>query len=407
MVARILVFMKQFTGGIMEKDSIKEDYEDIDLYDCLRVIWRWRWLIVIGTIVATLAAVPASYLARNYESQGVLRLSAEKAETTVTLPEYKIYSANFEDSRSFLDYLEKRKILNGEEMVYLKKKLRTELFLDGHIKPLYAYAEEEKGKGAFDPEKQYISAVQLSWKGPSPELAQRVVDAMGLFVKDVIEQMVMERYVNGRHQGAYLEVHKVESALNDLRFSLEQKQNKLADLKKIVEGLPKSGQIISKEVVSVADGGFYYLPPSTQMVATQVISADIKLNINDTQRNLTINQVELELFTRLKKALREGGTGGLFERVSGIKDGFFQGKDLSKDEILIVRNKVFSDFSGFEHWFQDVMTVCLRAHLTGEVHALQETCSRNGLYPGIFLFSAARLLRGIYPAKQTAREDGS
>jgi|GEM_PF-3736248 len=339
----------------MEKDRSKEDYEDIDLYNCLRVIWRWRWLIIIGTIVATMAAVFASHLARKYESQGVLRLSAEKAETTVTLPEYKIYSANFEDSRSFLDYLEKRKIIYGDEMAYLKKKLGTEPFLDDYIKPLYAYDEEEKGKGSFDPEKQYISAVQLSWKGPSPELARHVVDAVGLFVKDVIEQMVMERYVTEKYQGAYLEVHKLENALNDLRFSLEQKQNKLADLQKIVDGLPKSGQIISQEVVSVADGGFYYLPPFTQMVATQVMSADIKLNINNAERNLKINQVELEIFTRLKKVLREGGTGSLFERVSGITDEFFQGKDLNKDEILIVRNKVFSDFSGFERRFHDII----------------------------------------------------
>ncbi len=338
----------------MEKDRSKEDCEDIDLYNCLRVIWRWRWLIVIGTIVATLAAIPTSYLARKYESQGVLRLSAEKAEPTVTLPEYNIYSANFEDSRSFLEYLEKRKILYGDEMAYLKKKLETEPSLDDYIKPLYAYAEEEK-KGVYDPEKQYISAVQLSWKGPSPKLAQRVVDAMGLFVKDVIERMVIERYVTEQYQGAYEDVHKSESALNDLRFSLEQKQNKLAALQKIVDGLPKSGQIISQEVVSVADGGLYYLPPFTQMVATQVMSADIKLNINNAQRNLAINQVELEIFTRLKKALREGGTGSLFERVSGITDEFFQGKDLNKDEILIVRNEVFSDFSGFERRFHDII----------------------------------------------------
>src|SRR4030042_283099 len=282
----------------MEKDRSKEDCEDIDLYNCLRVIWRWRWLIVIGTIVATLAAIPASYLARKFESQGVLRLSAEKAEPTVTLPEYNIYSANFEDSRSFLEYLEKRKILYGDEMAYLKKKLETEPSLDDYIKPLYAYAEEEK-KGVYDPEKQYISAVQLSWKGPSPKLAQRVVDAMGLFVKDVIERMVIERYVTEQYQGAYEDVHKSESALNDLRFSLEQKQNKLAALQKIVDGLPKSGKIISQEVVSVAGGGLYYLPPFTQMVATQVMSADIKLNINNAQRNLAINHVELEIFTRL------------------------------------------------------------------------------------------------------------
>lgn len=337
----------------MEKDRSKEDYEDIDLYNCLRVIWRWRWLIVIGTIVTTMAAVFASHLVRKYESQGMLRLSAEKGEPTVTLLEYKIYSAKLEDSQSFLEYLKKRKIIYGEEMAYLKNELRTKPVLDDYIKPLYAYAEEEKG--VFDPEKQYICAVQLSLKGPSPEFAQRVLVAMSLFVKDVIERMVMERYVTEKYQGAYEDVYKSESALNDLRFSLEQKQNKLADLQKIVDGLPKSGQIISQEVVSVADGGFYYLPPATQMVATQVMSTDIKLNINDTERKLKINQVKLDLFARLKKALREGGTGCLFERVSGITDGFFQEKDLSKDEILIVRNKVLSDFSGFEHWFHDVI----------------------------------------------------
>lgn len=70
----------------------------------------------------------------------------------------------------------------------------------------------------------------------------------------------MERYVTERHQGAYRKVHPLESKLNDLRFSLEQTQNKPTDLKKIVGRLPESGQIISKEVVSVADGGFYYPP---------------------------------------------------------------------------------------------------------------------------------------------------
>ena len=97
------------------------------------------------------------------------------------------------------------------------------------------------------------------------------------------------------------------------------------------------------------------IPHSTQIVATQVMSTDTKLSINETRGNLTISQVELELFTKLKKALQEGATGGVFERASGIKDAFFQGKDLSKDEILIVRNKVFSDLSGFEHWFYDLI----------------------------------------------------
>ena len=68
----------------MKEDRVKEAYNEIDLYEYLRVIWKWRWLIVIGLIVATLAAIPAAYLMRTYESQGVLRLSESLQPSDVT-----------------------------------------------------------------------------------------------------------------------------------------------------------------------------------------------------------------------------------------------------------------------------------------------------------------------------------
>ena len=73
----------------MKEDRVREAYDEIDFYDYLRVIWRWRWMIAIGVIVSMLAAIPASYLVRSYESQGIMRLSEGPK---VTLPDYKIYS---------------------------------------------------------------------------------------------------------------------------------------------------------------------------------------------------------------------------------------------------------------------------------------------------------------------------
>ncbi|RLA81439.1 MAG: hypothetical protein DRG36_01715, partial [Deltaproteobacteria bacterium] len=120
--------------GIMEERMARE-YEEVDLYDYLRVLWRWRWLILIGVVVVTLAAIPVSYLVRKYESRGVLRLSlplsslplrvireaeaqrvVELAQrvvelTKISLPEYKVYKAVFNDPHLFLRYLEAHRII--------------------------------------------------------------------------------------------------------------------------------------------------------------------------------------------------------------------------------------------------------------------------------------------------------
>lgn len=343
----------------MKEDRVSKAYDEIDLYDYLRVIWRWRWMIAIGVIVAMLVAIPTSCLVRSYESQGVLRLSEElkpeneRGKIIVTLPEYKIYSAAFMDSRTFLDYLKGQEILPLEVTASLEEKLMAEPVLEEYIKPVYAYTEKEMRNPS--PEDQFISAVQLSWEGPSPDLTQRAVDVMGLFVKDSLEKKVIERYGTQGYREAYTRVQQLESQLADLRFSLKQNKKKLLDLKEIAQRSPGAEQLAGREVVSVDEGGHRYLPPSTQAVATQVLIADIELNITSTERQLKINQVKLELFTELKKALEAGGPENLFEHLAEIKDEFFQGKDLTKDEMLIVRNEIFADFAHFEHWFDDVI----------------------------------------------------
>jgi len=360
----------------MKEDRVKEAYDEIDLYEYLRVIWKWRWLIAIGVIVATLAAIPASYLVRSYESHGVLRLSESiaggageelqqkdflekplgevivelsrpKTGIIVTLPEYKIYDTVLMDSRAFLEYLKRHELLSGEEMATVRK------LNQNCIEPLYAYTDQEVKN--VKPQEQFIYAVQLSWKGPSPTLAQKMVHAIGLFVKNTIEKKVMEGYVTQGYQEAYTNVQEFKRGLINLGFSLKQNEQKLADLKKIAQGSPEAGQLTGREVVSVDQGGQRYLPPSTQIVAAQVEIADTRLEIAETERMLKINRVKLELFTRLKNALATEDAKSLFEHLTEIKDEFFQGKDLRSDEILIARNEVSADFARFEHRFNDVM----------------------------------------------------
>jgi uncharacterized protein involved in exopolysaccharide biosynthesis len=349
----------------MKEGRPREAYDEIDLYEYLRVIWKWRWLIAIGVIAATLAAIPTAYLMRTYESQGVLRLSEAlkpeeltkiseqgSKEIIVSLPEYKVYSAPLTDSRAFLDYLNRDELFSSDEMASAQG-LKVKPVLKNNIKPLYVYTENELR--ILRPDEQLVSAIQLSWEGPSPELAQRLVDAMGLFVKDVMEKKIMEGYVNRGYQEAYSKVQEFESKLVDLRFSLKQNEQKFAELKKIAQRTPQGEQLSNREVVSVDQGGYRYLPPATQMVAVQVEIVDTNLAIANTERQLKINQVRLDFFTRLKEALQEKVAASLFPRLVEIKGEFFQDKDVTNDEVLIVRNEISADFAQFKYQFHDVM----------------------------------------------------
>ena len=324
---------------------------EIDLYDYLRVMWQWKWLIIVGVIVTMAAAILVSYRVRTYESEGIFRLSAEAVQFSV--PEYINVSASFMNSKDFATYLETHDVISEGDLQRVSRGIAAMGNLQKRIEPIYVFKEEEYRR--INPEKQYVAAIKITWNKRSPALAQQLTRALGLFAKHSLENMLMEEYVAQRYKQAYIQVQQLESKLADLRFSLQQQMKKLAALKKISQQSPGTEQLASREVVSIEEGGHRYLSPSAQMVAIQVQTADTELNIADTKRQLKINRVKLELFTMMKETLEEKDQGSLFERLEGIKETFFKGKDVRHDEILIVQHEISADFARFEHRFRDVM----------------------------------------------------
>jgi hypothetical protein len=335
---------------IMQEHKINVTGE-IDLYDYLRVMWRWKWLIIVGVIVTILAAILVSSRVRTYESEGIFRLSADNVQCSV--PEYIDFSNAFMNPKDFASYLETHGLIPEGDLQRVSRGIARMVSLQKKIKPIYVFEKEEYRR--IDPEKQYVAAIEITWKSRSAVLAQHVTRALGLFAKHTFENMLMQKYVAQKYKQTYIQVQQLESELVDLRFSLKQNKQKLADLKKIAQLVPEGERLSSREVVSVDQGGYRYLPPSTQMVATQVEIADTNLKIADTERQLQINRVTLELFSRMNEALEEKDNGSLLDRLEGISETFFKGKDVKQDQILIVRNVISVDFARFEYRFRDVM----------------------------------------------------
>ena len=102
---------------------------------------------------------------------------------------------------------------------------------------------------------------------------------------------------------------------------------------------------------------------------------------------MKINRITLELFTSLKKAREEKGYGSLFDRLTGIKETFFQGKDVSQDEVLIVRNDTSADFARFEYRFRDVMQFISGPTLPHKAKPSKRMAAAVAFVLGIFAFT--------------------
>jgi hypothetical protein len=339
----------------MKGNRVRETYDEIDFYDYLRVIWQWRWLIAIGVIVATLVSIPTTCLMRSYESQGVLRVSGGSVQ--LSMPCYKTYSGNFLTPDLFLKYVKTHDVISEEKVDALGAKIRKADDLQKNVEAVYAYGAEEieKGVSQFDPTKQYVTALRVNWKMSSPLMAQQMVAGLGNFIKYSIERKVLDDYVRGQYEGVYIKVHQLENQLVNLDFSLRQKQQKLEDLRRIASRFPQANMSSAREVVSVEKGGHLYLSPSAQMVATDASISDVKLDMTDTKRDLKINRVRLELFSTLKDGIQKKNPDDLFAYLNSLKEEFFKKRDLTQEEIFIVRNEIFADFAKFEYRFNDVM----------------------------------------------------
>lgn len=365
------------------KENDTRGMGEIDLYDYLRVMWRRKWLIIIGVIVTMLMAILVSSRLRTYESEGIFRLSTENVQFSV--PEYINFSASVMNAEDFAGYVETLDVIPEEDLQRVSRDIARMASLEKKIKPIYVFEEEEYRR--INPDKQYVAAMEITWKKRSPILAQQLTRALGLFAKHSFEKMLMEEYVVRKYKHAYVEVQQLESKLADLRFALQQDMQKLAELKKIAQGPSRAGELAGREVVSVEKGGHRYLSPSAQMVAVQVEIADTNLGITHTERQLKINRITLELFTSLKKALEEKGYGSLFDRLAGIKETFFQGKDVSQDEVLIVRNDTSTDFARFEYRFRDVMQFISGPTLPHKAKPSKKMAAAVAFVLGLFAFT--------------------
>jgi len=107
-------------------------------------------------------------------------------------------------------------------------------------------------------------------------------------------------------------------------------RRKGADLKQIANRYPESSRKASAQVIFVSENGASYLPPVTQLMATEVQESELNESIRTAKRELRQSALWLEYFNSAKALLDKTKSGetllhglriGQGERVQGQEPG--------------------------------------------------------------------------------------
>ena len=211
----------------MEDDRIPEYYEDeINLIDYLRVLWKWKWLIIAGTLIcAIVAAVISLQMPRIYEISTVIEPGI----------------AGVKDDGSFI-YIDSVGNISGKinEGAYNRK--IEEAF---HLDPLKTGV---KFKPVI-PKSTNVIKVTSYWEEKDTGLGMEVIGHLIHLLSGDYEKVLEHR--KGIYDGQILikqnDIKKLEVQRESLRENLKDIKHRMDELKKEMNNVKNNTEYLTTQ----------------------------------------------------------------------------------------------------------------------------------------------------------------
>jgi hypothetical protein len=333
--------------------------DEIDIASLISVIWKHRKLIIWGTLVMTVisAAVsmtlPKTYVSSGYYQLGTARVATinpgtiNPGTTGVPIITFKNSSTQFYSLNRLQLYHEQGAKLSDDLWRIVNEGFKNPDSIKKCITPVYAYSkDDEKEMGAMpSDEKNSVIGVDLSYEAASPRTAHDFVAFLSGYVKDCMLYASLYDFIQNGFNSSQTDLGKIENDIINNQFQLLQNTNKANDIQAILKKYPGFGKIEDRQVVSVQEGGFHYLSPTTQIVGIESTIADIRCMLAASERDKEKLLISNEFFSKSKDAMEKSNKIGrlLLSQVQSIKNDMFKDKDLNKDTVKEVFNTINID----------------------------------------------------------------
>lgn len=352
----------------------------LDLNSIVAVLWKYRKLIIIGTIGATLIAAGVSLaLPRVYRSEGFFQLgnpqkrfsgnpekpspklpisgnpekpSLKLPNIGVAVPVYKRSASQFFNPQRLHLSASLLPSFGAEGASMVVNRFRTAEEISHWFKPVYAFAKEdarELGPTSME-EANSVIGLSLTFEAGSPEAAAAFVGLFGYHVRDCLLYLTLYSYVMEEYATAIGEMSQKENRIFSLQFALKQNINKMKDIQAILAKYPSSAEMESRQLVSVQEGGARFLSPVSQLVGIESTLADLRVELAELEWGREKLKLRMEFFLRCLEEIEKTNKRGelALSLLKKTKEDVFKGKDLATDAVKEVFNDLSADIQGFE-----------------------------------------------------------
>jgi hypothetical protein len=320
-------------------NKTRYDENESGLIGLLKILWKRRRLIALGTAAAVvLIIIIVLLLPKVYQSRAVVSLSALKKTETAGLvtglevPVYKRYSDVFCNIGLFKTFL-KMKGYTDQWDIDQAGDFESQFF-DTRLKPKYALDDD---KSRVSKIQNSILGLHIRETGASPAEAVEKTGLLGEYILTVILNMQIGDYMESIKSQSETEIVQINNAIIRSQFEIRDLKEKESLITDQVLKIPGIGSKTDRELVNANENTEKYLSPGQQLVAVKISIKDHQIRITRNLRKIKINQIRLSYIDKIARYFREDReflvNKGLLESLIKEKEGFFSGKEDEENKI--------------------------------------------------------------------------
>lgn len=219
---------------------------ETDLVQITGVIFKRKFLIIIGTALITLAVFLLSMTRPTvFRATGILQFNREPISQPsdtedsgkilnrleiITLPEFKRYSKSFSKILPFGNFLSRKNVFEDRKLSLIKNHMMNSRHFDWAITPVLAFSEAELRivpQVYIHELGNYISQVRLRLDYQNPEETSLLLQLWGEYIKDVIIYRKIHDYISHELYALAKNRNEYRNLLGQYSFEKNQLNHKL------------------------------------------------------------------------------------------------------------------------------------------------------------------------------------
>lgn len=303
------------------------------LRELAHTLWRRRILIVVVSLIFAGLGLLLSQYSTKYVSEGLLLMPS------VSVDDYKRYETAMYNQPRLREFLELSEQTEHPAAELILRLLKNRARLSQAVRPEFAYTERDARQFGVRIEGQTGMLgvrLELNERERVPESPLRL---LADYVRDTAIKIDLEARLLKWCTDYKTRELELRNQQIDGDFDIRQQRSKADGIRSIIERTPGASALGDRQVVSIDGGGERFLPPVAQIVAAEVMIAELEMAQVVRERNLAVAQLKKDYYCSAREAIGQPVTGRAFlTQLKGLAEKVLAGRDMSSDIIERVAN---------------------------------------------------------------------